>query len=62
MHPYQLTNHFINLWKAITTMSVYASQSTQTSLETIFEKIPFCGPLGGDTAQRVVAAFSQASL
>ena len=34
------------------------SQSTQKPLETIFEQILLCGPLGGDTAQIVVAAFS----
>lgn len=43
-------------------MSICASHSTQKSLETMFKKIPLFGPLGGDTAQKVViAAFSQAS-
>lgn len=42
-------------------MCICASLSIQKSLETILEKIPLCGPLEGDTAQKVVAAFLHAS-
>lgn len=40
-------------------MSICASQAAQKSPEAMFEKI-LCGPLGGDTAQKVAAVLSHA--
>lgn len=43
-------------------MSVCTHHSNKKLPEKMFTQIPLCGPLGGDTAQKVVAAFSHADL
>lgn len=42
-------------------MFICASQSTQNSQEIMFEKTVLYGPLGGDTAPKVVTVFPHAS-
>lgn len=43
------------------TLSVCVSPSPQKSQETALENILLCGPLEGDTVQKVVAAFLHSS-